>query len=242
MKKEPTILSDLDLRRFDDQISNEAIGIVGQETLRYSPVVVQGLCGIGIAAMRCLLAAGVGEVIVIDDKEITAKMLPSQTLFGLDDIGKLRCIAAREKQMGGTLDDSLKLYNTQLNETNIDRLIGNAKIIIKTSWETEFDSNMFDMIDSRDLYLIGAFGREWRGVFGTYSQEKKDRFRELYTNLYLQNKNSFNEDSNCFSFVSNFIGAAIASAAIKILLNLESFIDSTFYKVDLFNPQLIKIL
>ena len=239
----PTSLSNVDLRRFNLQISDDTIGIDGQEKLRYSQVVVQGLEGIGIATMRCLLASGIGEVIVIDDGVITEKMLPSQTLFGISDVGKLRCIAAREKLIGGMFGNSLQLYNTKLSEGNMDRLLGNAKVLVKTTWGPKFHHDMLDIMDKRDLTMVGGFGVGWKGVFGTYSGNNKDGFRELFTNIYLRNIDIFSEEHICFSHVSNVIGGALASITIKTLLNMDNVIpDSDFYQVDLLNLNFEKCL
>lgn len=239
---QPTILSQLDLRRFNSQISDKTVGIEGQEKLRYSQVAILGLNGIGIAAMSCLLATGVGQVIVIDDGIITENMLPSQTLFGSEDVGKLRCIAAHEKQKRGTLDsNSLRFYNTKLKKENIDRLLGESEIVIKPSWGPEFNYEVLDLVDEKNLYLVGGFGVGWKGVYGAYSNLKKKEFRDLYTNLYLSNKNIFT-DHICFSFVANLIGSVLASMTIKKILNLHKTDTSNFHQVDMLDTQFLKLL
>lgn len=239
----PTILSQSDLRRFCFQIKDEKIGIDGQEKLKYSKVVIQGLSGIGIAVMCCLLTAGVGKIAVIDNGMVTEDMLPSQTLFGVDDIGKLRCIAAREKQIGGALDNSLKLYNTVLRSENAERLIGEAKIVIKTSWETDFDEGVLNLADKNNIQLIGGYNAGWKGVFGKYSQEKRSEFRNLYNHLYKQYTKILpdNIKYNGFSFAANFTGSILSSLAIKILLGIDHKC-SEIYEMDMLNLYLKKLL
>jgi len=79
-------LSQLELERYDRQL--KIIGVEGQEKLKKSRVLVVGAGGLGSPVLLYLAAAGVGELVVVDDGLVELSNLNRQILYRTSDIGK----------------------------------------------------------------------------------------------------------------------------------------------------------
>ncbi len=83
------------MERYSRQIP--LIGRDGQEKLASSSVAVIGVGGLGSAASIYLVAAGIGRLFIIDDGLVELSNLQRQILYTVDDIGKPKVFAARER-------------------------------------------------------------------------------------------------------------------------------------------------
>jgi sulfur-carrier protein adenylyltransferase/sulfurtransferase len=80
--------------RFVRQIALPGFGPAGQQRLAAARVVVVGAGGLGSALLPVLVAAGVGEVLVVDDDDVEASNLHRQTLHALPDVGRPKAASA----------------------------------------------------------------------------------------------------------------------------------------------------
>ncbi|MDR1054674.1 MAG: ThiF family adenylyltransferase [Prevotellaceae bacterium] len=232
----PSILSPGELKQFSRQIKALEPGIEGQEKLKYSEVIINGMDGIGIAVLRCLLAAGIGRIKIIDNRTVNEDMLPSQTLFGMNDYGKLRTLAARQNNIDG-LNKNVTVLNTVMTSDNVDRLIGNAKVVIEILQSNQLALNLIDLADKKGFYLAGGFGIDWKGAYGIYCGNNKEKYKETVTSLF-QHLHPYDNEQAYFSFISNIIGGAIAGKTIKALLNIGKE-QSSLYEVNMLDFKII---
>jgi sulfur-carrier protein adenylyltransferase/sulfurtransferase len=75
---------------YSRQIALQEVGAAGQERLRRASVLVVGCGGLGVPAMTYLAAAGIGRLGLIDGDRLEASNLHRQTLYALEDVGKLK--------------------------------------------------------------------------------------------------------------------------------------------------------
>ena len=83
--------------RYQRQITLNGFGIVSQEKLTNAKVLVVGAGGLGCPILQYIVAAGVGEVGIVDNDEVALSNLNRQILFGQEDIGKDKAIIAAQK-------------------------------------------------------------------------------------------------------------------------------------------------
>ena len=95
------MLDDQQLLRYNRQLLLPQIDIAGQEKLANSRIAVIGLGGLGCPAAQYLAAAGVGELVVIDDDIIEISNLQRQLVYTDRDIGqsKARVMARQLMQL-----------------------------------------------------------------------------------------------------------------------------------------------
>ncbi len=83
--------------RYQRQIILDNFGITAQDKLSKAKVLVIGAGGLGCPILQYLVAAGIGNIGVVDHDTVSLNNLQRQILFGQQDIGKNKSITAREK-------------------------------------------------------------------------------------------------------------------------------------------------
>lgn len=86
-----------ELKRYSRQIILPEIGITGQEKLKAAKVLIIGAGGLGCPVLQYLAAAGVGEIGIVDDDTVDISNLHRQILYGVNDVGGLKAVLAKEK-------------------------------------------------------------------------------------------------------------------------------------------------
>ena len=123
-------LTDLQISRYSRQLVMPEIGIVGQEKLLSSSVLIIGAGGLGSTAAFYLAAAGVGTIGLADNDEVDISNLQRQILHSTETLGipKAESAAIRLK----LLNPDVKIVERQLFVTgsNIDELITPYDFII----------------------------------------------------------------------------------------------------------------
>ena len=83
--------------RYQRQIILDNFGITAQDKLSKAKVLVIGAGGLGCPILQYLVAAGVGNIGIVDNDTVSLNNLQRQILFGQQDIGKNKSITAVEK-------------------------------------------------------------------------------------------------------------------------------------------------
>ncbi len=88
------IFSPQEIERYARHIVLRGVGGPGQQKLKAARVLVIGAGGLGSPAIQYLAAAGVGEIGVIDDDEVSLSNLQRQVLHGAADVGRPKVSSA----------------------------------------------------------------------------------------------------------------------------------------------------
>lgn len=81
--------------RYNRQIVLPNFDLDKQEILLNAKVLIVGVGGLGCAAAQYLVAAGIGEITLIDDDKVDKSNLQRQVLHGEADIGVNKCLSAK---------------------------------------------------------------------------------------------------------------------------------------------------
>jgi molybdopterin/thiamine biosynthesis adenylyltransferase len=85
-----------EIERYARHIVLHGVGGPGQQKLKAARVLVIGAGGLGSPLMQYLAAAGVGEIGVVDDDEVSLSNLQRQVLHGTADIGRAKVLSAKD--------------------------------------------------------------------------------------------------------------------------------------------------
>lgn len=86
--------NDDEIERYARHLVLPEIGGPGQARLKRARVLVIGAGGLGAPLIQYLAAAGVGHIGIVDDDVVSLSNLQRQTIFGTDDIGAHKAVAA----------------------------------------------------------------------------------------------------------------------------------------------------
>ena len=85
------------IERFSRQIILKDIGIIGQKKILSSKVLIIGAGGLGCPVAELLSRAGVGEIGIVDDDNISLSNIHRQSLYHSSDIGKTKVKVVKDK-------------------------------------------------------------------------------------------------------------------------------------------------
>lgn len=107
-----------ELARYDRHIIIPEFGIEAQKKLKAAKVLVVGSGGLGSPGLLYLAAAGVGTIGIVDFDVVDDSNLHRQVLFGVQEVGKAKVAAAKERLLSLNPHINIITYNTQLNSQN----------------------------------------------------------------------------------------------------------------------------
>ena len=84
-----------EIERYARHIVLHGVGGPGQQKLKAARVLVIGAGGLGSPLIQYLAAAGIGEIGILDDDEVSLSNLQRQVLHGTADIGRAKIESAK---------------------------------------------------------------------------------------------------------------------------------------------------
>jgi adenylyltransferase/sulfurtransferase len=105
-------------------------GDEGQERLKQAEIFIAGAGGLGCPVSLYLAVAGVGTITLVDNDVVELTNLNRQILHYDRDIGKKKTASAEEKLREINPDITVKVIDTTIDATNVDRLVGTADGIV----------------------------------------------------------------------------------------------------------------
>ncbi|MDW7695100.1 molybdopterin-synthase adenylyltransferase MoeB [Flammeovirgaceae bacterium SG7u.111] len=110
--------SKAELERYSRHLIIPDFNIEGQRKLKAAKVLVVGTGGLGSPLLLYLAAAGVGTIGVVDFDVVDDSNLQRQVLFTVDDVGKPKVEAAKERIKGLNPHVEIIVHNTMLTSAN----------------------------------------------------------------------------------------------------------------------------
>ncbi|EPR67208.1 molybdopterin-synthase adenylyltransferase MoeB [Cyclobacterium qasimii] len=121
--------SKAELARYNRHIIIPDFGIEAQKKLKSARVLVIGSGGLGSPLLLYLAAAGVGTIGIVDFDIVEDSNLHRQVLFGVDEIGLPKVVAAKKRLAGINPYITINAYNEKLTSENALELISQYDII-----------------------------------------------------------------------------------------------------------------
>jgi sulfur-carrier protein adenylyltransferase/sulfurtransferase len=106
------------------------VGAAGQARLAASSVLVVGAGGLGCPVLQYLAGAGVGRLVVVDHDSIEESNLHRQPLYGMDDLGKPKAEAARDRLLRFNPGVEIEAAVARLTPQNAAGLVAKADVIV----------------------------------------------------------------------------------------------------------------
>lgn len=202
--------------RYNRQIVLPKFDLDKQEILLNAKVVIVGVGGLGCAAAQYLVAAGVGEMTLIDDDCVDKSNLQRQVLHGEADVGTNKCLSAKA---------SLQQLNSDIKIQTIQkRLVLDDYLTLLESFDLVLDCT--DNLASRNTLNQACYQTETALVSGAairmegqlMSVVPKQR-SACYACIsdYFGEQNLSCVESGVMSPIVGIIGAMQALESIKIL-------------------------
>lgn len=162
-----SLLTELEMERYNRQMLISGWGEEGQIKLKKAKVTIAGMGGLGCPVSLYLSAAGVGNILLIDNEKFELSNLNRQILGFHNDVRRLKTEAAREKLEALNPAIHVSTKNTEITQDNIHKLIQDSDVVVDAmdNWKTRFIINQECIKERIPLVHAGIHG--WSGQMTT---------------------------------------------------------------------------
>lgn len=227
------LLSDPELRRFGGQISLPEVGIKNQEKLKSAKVAVIGAGGLGSFVLQHLAALGVGHLGIIDYALVDEKNIQRQTLYGGNDLGKLKTIISKQNLQNLFPFANFEMINLELTFNNAERILKPFDLVIDATSSFSFHEVLSDACENLSTPWIVGSVKGFSGSVTVSNSSGKTAIKNFHEHI---DKIS-NSDSGYISLSYGLVGNLTALEAFKLLVGIESSLQNKILLVDILNHQ-----
>ena len=213
-------MNDAQLLRYSRQILLPQVDVTGQEQLLAARVLIIGAGGLGSPAAMYLAAAGVGQLVIVDDDVVDLSNLQRQLLHHDADIGRNKATSADDALHTINPDIQITPLAERLQDERLAAEVRLADVVLDCSdnFATRFAVNAACVRERTPLVSGAAIRLQGQvAVFDT-----RDDSSPCYSCLY---KPGEAEEETCaatgvLSPVVGIIGSLQALEALKLILSL----------------------
>lgn len=204
--------------RYDRNMLIPEIGILGQQKLLSSRVLVVGAGGLGSPALFYLACAGVGSIGIVDGDRIELSNLQRQILHSLQDLGELKTQSAKDKLNRLNPDIDIELFSEPLTQDNGVELISQYEFVIEATdnFKSKFLVNDICVRLGVPFCHAGILGMS--GQMLTVIPSKSACFRCVFEDIPLKDQVPSTAEVGVFGAVPGVLGAIQATEAVKFLI------------------------
>jgi adenylyltransferase/sulfurtransferase len=161
-------LTDSQLLRYSRQIMLPELDIAGQQALLDATVVIIGLGGLGAPAALYLAAAGIGQLILVDDDAVELSNLQRQIIHHTQDIGSTKVQSAAGRLAELNPDVVTRPVHGRLDEAQMQSLFTDATVIVDAT--DNFSSRyLINRVAWRTATpLVSAAAIRWEGQISVF--------------------------------------------------------------------------
>ena len=220
MKKK--ILTTEQAMRYNRQIVLPDFDLDKQEVLLNAKVLIVGVGGLGCAAAQYLVAAGVGEITLIDDDNVEKTNLQRQVLHGESDVGINKCLSAKASLEQLNSDVIINMVQKRLDYDDYLHLIELPDTVLDMVLDCT-DNLASRNILNRACYrsgvpLVSGAAIRMEGQLMSIVPQQHSACYACISH-YFGNQNLSCVESGVMSPIVGIIGAMQALEAIKVLCN-----------------------
>ena len=236
-------LNKKEIEKFSRQIILKNIGVLGQEKIISSKVLIIGMGGLGSPAADFLARSGVGTLGIVDHDIISFSNLHRQSLYDEKNINKSKVKIAKKKLNKINSKVRVNIFNFKLDENKFEKIIKNYDYIIDgtDNFKSKFLIN--DLCLKHKKYLVTGAISKFDGHIFTFNFKNKNiaSLRDFY-----QEENITDEVLNCeyegiLGTVAGIVGVMLANEVLKQILNIGKNLNGFILILDLLNLSFRKV-
>ena len=203
--------------RYSRNILVPEIGMIGQQKLLKSRVLVVGAGGLGSPALFYLACAGVGAIGIVDGDRVELSNLQRQILHTSEDLGKFKTHSAQNKLQRLNPDVCIEPHNEPFTEKNGHQLVKGYDFVIEATdnFEAKFlvnDICIRAKVPFCHAGILGMFGQVMTIVPG-----QGPCYRCVFGNIPEPDQVSSTDQVGVLGVVPGTVGTLQAAEAVKFL-------------------------
>jgi len=225
------------IERFSRQIILKNIGILGQNKITNSKVLIIGMGGLGCPVAEFLTRSGIGSLGIVDHDRISLSNIHRQSLFNEKDLNQSKVKIAKKKLNKINSLTKIKIFNYKLNKSNFQKIIKDYDYIVDgtDNFESKFLINDLSLKYKKFL-VTGAISKFDGHIFAFNFKNRK----EPCLRCFYQEEKISDEILNCeyegiLGTVAGIVGTMQANEILKNILNIGQSLNNYILIIDLLN-------
>jgi len=226
-----------ELSRYSRHIIMPGFGMEAQQKLKEAKVLVVGSGGLGSPALLYLAAAGVGNIGIVDFDVVEDSNLQRQVLFGVEEIGKPKVEAAKQRLLSLNPYIHINVYNTQLTASNAMELFKDYDVIADgtDNFPTRYLVNDACVLLGKPNVYASIY--QFEGQVSVFNLKNKDgvagpNYRDLYPSPPPPGLVPSCGEGGVLGVLPGIIGSLQALEVIKVITGVGEPLSGRLYIFD----------
>ncbi|MXP51032.1 molybdopterin-synthase adenylyltransferase MoeB [Pantoea sp. SoEX] len=220
-----------EISRYIEQIKLNKFGFEGQKKIRSGKIAIVGLGGLGCTAALYIVAAGIGEITLIDFDYVILSNLSRQILHHDIDINTPKVYSAAQDLYKINPYCIINIVNDKLEKNNILEIIKRQKVIIDCSDNIKTREQINSLCFNYKIPLIVGAASRMEGCLSTFNWQVNSPCYQCISSFFNSNNDNCLQQGIMSPIVS-VIGAMQSLEAIKLLTNYGVPLTSTLLIYD----------
>jgi sulfur-carrier protein adenylyltransferase/sulfurtransferase len=237
-----------ELARYNRHIIIPEFGMEAQQKLKAAKVLVIGSGGLGSPVLLYLAAAGVGTIGIVDFDVVDDSNLQRQVLFGVDEIGKSKAEAAKQRLQGLNPHITINVHNTMFTSQNALDILKNYDVVADgtDNFQTRYLVNDAAVLLDKPNVYASIFQFEGQVSVFNYRNAKGElgpNYRDLYPTPPPPGLVPNCAEAGVLGVLPGIIGSLQALEVIKVVTGVGEPLSGRFYTFDAltFESRIFKI-
>jgi len=235
MALEEIQLTKEELARYSRHIIIPEFNLEGQKKLKAAKVLVIGTGGLGSPLLLYLAAAGVGTLGIIDFDEVDDSNLQRQVLFTVDDLGKPKVTAAKERIEALNPYIRVIAYNERLTSENALDIFKDYDVVADgtDNFPTRYLVN--DACVMTGIPNVYASIFRFDGQVSVFNYQNGPNYRDLYPEPPPPGLVPSCAEGGVLGVLPGIIGSLQANEVIKVITGIGETLSGRLFAFDALN-------
>lgn len=226
-------MDDSQLLRYARHLMLDEIGIEGQQNIMSSRVLVVGVGGLGCPAAAYLAAAGVGQLVLVDDDQVELSNLQRQILHTTGRIGLPKVESARQALHALNAEPLIECHARRLDGPGLMELVKDADVVLDCTDNFTTRHHINRACVALKKPLVSGAAIRFDGQVAVYDLRHDDA--TCYACLFDPSDNL--APDNCatlgvFAPLVGIIGSMQAAETLKLLAGMPAGLEGRLLQLD----------
>jgi adenylyltransferase/sulfurtransferase len=228
-------LNNEELARYSRHIIIPEFNIEGQKKLKAAKVLVIGTGGLGSPMLLYLAAAGVGTIGIVDFDVVDDSNLQRQVLFTVDDVGRSKVEAAKERIEKLNPHVNVIAYNTHLSSANALEIFKGYDVVADgtDNFPTRYLVN--DACVLTGIPNIYASIYRFDGQVSVFNYNNGPNYRDLYPEPPPPGLVPSCAEGGVLGVLPGIVGSLQANEVIKVITGIGETLSGRLFSFDALN-------
>jgi len=216
-------MNDEQLLRYSRQILLPQIDVQGQEKMLAARVLLIGMGGLGSPAAMYLAAAGVGELVLVDDDCVDETNLQRQIVYTEKHVGELKVESAKQTLQSINTAIKIATFTQRLDVETMAEQVAQADVVLDCSDNLETRQRVNRICFERKKPLVSGAAIRMEGQLVVF--DFRDDTTPCYQCLYaVTGEEPLScSQSGILGPVVGIVGTHQALEALKIIAGVSAF-------------------